>query len=522
MVTPIEKSGSPIGRFMADRGQAVHPRDLLEWIAERTSCGEVEGFADLQDGEILLEMVQSVWPDLSPLGTTTYDAWEGISRIANAADVPMGILDAAARWSKASKEDLNDKAFASAIYNTLAALYFLWSLCECHDFTANFAIPIDSYVAKFLQSDASVRSLIKGGALAAEVSETAHKKDDIAKTIEPDNPSRADRGKSPHAPPNAPTPPKNPPPDSSKEPEKKQPKGVQQMKKESAPAQRLRDYQNRQQATVDGLARFGNRESLSVKRLQRQLEMERESYAAMEEVTKRSLWTGATFAHEVELLKEGHNAALWEAESGLAEDAVLKARVMKDQAGSFRDRPPTLREYTALEEALSRMDVAMRKQNERMRALEEERLQLGDQMLLGLTSRHSNTTAQTVREMYEAVMSGMDRRRSGRELPSADREILLNLEKLINRLEEERILLERRSRDMEAPWKVSSLSDLLLLLLNLGRGTAILWPFAANMIPSVAALLRLVSLRSVEFHFVPYFSHTVIQDDSPSALGRRH
>lgn len=30
MVTPIEKSGSPIGRFMADRGQAVHPRDLLE------------------------------------------------------------------------------------------------------------------------------------------------------------------------------------------------------------------------------------------------------------------------------------------------------------------------------------------------------------------------------------------------------------------------------------------------------------------------------------------------------------
>lgn len=73
----------------------------------------------------------------------------------------MGILDAAARWSKASKEDLNDKAFASAIYNTLAALYFLWSLCECHDFTANFAIPIDSYVAKFLQSDASVRSLIK-------------------------------------------------------------------------------------------------------------------------------------------------------------------------------------------------------------------------------------------------------------------------------------------------------------------------------------------------------------------------
>lgn len=98
----------------------------------------------------------------------------------------------------------------------------------------------------------------------------------------------------------------------------------------------------------------------------------------------------------MELLKEGHNAALWEAESGLAEDAVLKARVMKDQAvsarrcllrrpigscqGSFRDRPPTLREYTALEEALSRMDVAMRKQNERMRALEEERLQLGDQV----------------------------------------------------------------------------------------------------------------------------------------------
>ncbi|KAF4720291.1 hypothetical protein FOZ63_024025, partial [Perkinsus olseni] len=124
-------SGVSLESCMAggDREGVVHPRDLLEWISKQTNCDEVEGFADLQDGEVLLETVQLVWPDLSPLGTTC-DAWEGISRIANAADVPAGLLDGGVRWSKSDRTDLNDKGFASAIYNTLAALYFLWSLCQ--------------------------------------------------------------------------------------------------------------------------------------------------------------------------------------------------------------------------------------------------------------------------------------------------------------------------------------------------------------------------------------------------------
>ncbi|KAF4688700.1 hypothetical protein FOZ60_002506 [Perkinsus olseni] len=480
-------SGVSLESCMAggDREGVVHPRDLLEWISKQTNSDEVEGFADLQDGEVLLEMVQLVWPDLSPLGTTC-DAWEGISRIANAADVPAGLLDGGARWSKSDRADLNDKGFASAIYNTLAALYFLWSLCQCHDFTAKFEIPINSQVAKFLQSDGSVKSLIKGGGLAAEVPEAVQREEEDVADVPPSDVAKPVREESSRASPSVASPPRQ----AGAEPKGTKPqkrevvaprlKEVQRGRKESTPAQSEKMAESTptsafQWSSGADAAERGetiiHRLRSEVKRLQRQLEMERESFAAMEELGKRKLVEQELrFAHEMELLKEGHSAALWEAESGLAEDAALKSRVLKEQAGAFRDRSPTLKEYAALVEALSRTETAMRKHNERMRALEDERLQLGDRVVRALTGHRSSAAPQSVQELHEAVTAGIDRKRSSKSLSSIDRDILINLEKLINRLEEEKILLERRSRDAEAQWTAGDVSDQTSELSAIGFG----------------------------------------------------
>ncbi|KAF4739254.1 hypothetical protein FOZ63_017940, partial [Perkinsus olseni] len=116
-------------------------------------------------------------------------------------------------------------------------------------------------------------------------------------------------------------------------------------------------------------------------------------------------------------------------------------------------------EYTALEEALSRTETAMRKHNERMRALEDERLQLGDRVVRALTGHRSSAAPRGVQELHEAVTAGIDRTRSSKSLSSIDRDVLINLEKLMNRLEEEKVLLERRSRDVEAQWKAGAVSD---------------------------------------------------------------
>lgn len=50
-------------------------------------------------------------------------------------------------------------------YSFLVMLFFLYHLSENHDFSVDFAHPIDSRLAAFLQSTGSVECLVKGGKL---------------------------------------------------------------------------------------------------------------------------------------------------------------------------------------------------------------------------------------------------------------------------------------------------------------------------------------------------------------------
>ncbi|KAF4676672.1 hypothetical protein FOL47_005623 [Perkinsus chesapeaki] len=493
----------------SDSKANVQPKDLFKWISKQTHSATVDGFADLQDGEILLEMVQQVWPDLSPLGTTC-DAWEGISRIANAADVPSDLLDAAARWSTVERAALNDKAFAAAMYNTLAALYFLWNLCQSHDFSADFELPIDARVAKFLQSDASVQSLLKGGGLSVETARESAVSDREEKEAGPPIRERAD-GSSlhRHQPALQPSEGKRETATSEekqsparhstngKHAKEQHPQPEEHSRKAVEPTQRAMksdaarvepavaksvEGSSFQWASGADAAERGeaiiHRLRSEVKRLHRQLDMDKEAYRAMEDLTQRKLLEQELrFAHEKELLKESHSAALWEAESGLADDAVLRAKVMKEQAGGFRDRSPTVAEYAAVEEAMARMEMAMRKQNERVRASEDERLQLGDRVL-SAASRRPSTTAEDIQDLYEAAVSSLDRRQQGKALPPSDRELMLNLEKLMNRIDEERLILERQSRDAEALRQTLELSDQVSEMSASGAGASS--PFAGD------------------------------------------
>ncbi|KAF4735786.1 hypothetical protein FOZ62_019083, partial [Perkinsus olseni] len=165
----------------------------------------------------------------------------------------------------------------------------LWSLCQCHDFTAKFEIPINSQVAKFLQSDGSVKSLIKGGGLAAEVPEAVQREEEDVADVPPSDVAKPVREESSRASPSVASPPRQ----AGVEPKGTKPqkrevvaprlKEVQRGRKESTPAQSEKMTESTptsafQWSSGADAAERGetiiHRLRSEVKRLQRQLEME--------------------------------------------------------------------------------------------------------------------------------------------------------------------------------------------------------------------------------------------------------
>lgn len=91
---------------------------------------------------------------------------------------PKGEADVTVNWDviksamvelKLPLEVCDRKAIQAArfkqCFTFLVMLYFLQNLSENHDFSVDFAHPIDGKLAKFLQSTASVQCLARGGGL---------------------------------------------------------------------------------------------------------------------------------------------------------------------------------------------------------------------------------------------------------------------------------------------------------------------------------------------------------------------
>ena len=139
--------------------------ELLEWL-NRISSLELHQFTELKDGVALLRALHHIFP-------AAVD-----TRKAKIAERPKFEWEVLANWDiiRASMETLHmpgalcDKTGIQngrfkPCYSILVMLYFLAHLAEHKDFTVDFAHPIDSKLAAFLQSPASVDALLIGGAL---------------------------------------------------------------------------------------------------------------------------------------------------------------------------------------------------------------------------------------------------------------------------------------------------------------------------------------------------------------------
>lgn len=144
----------------------VGKKELLVWVSEM--CGRpVVSFSELKDGVALVVCVKETWPLAYDKYRENYpkrpngkrDTGSNYSLIADIfkyLGVPASVLDT--RGIKAA-------AFKPC-WNLLVCAFFLRNLALYSDFSVDFTHPVDSTLARFLQSPDSVASLRKGGALS--------------------------------------------------------------------------------------------------------------------------------------------------------------------------------------------------------------------------------------------------------------------------------------------------------------------------------------------------------------------
>ena len=82
--------------------------------------------------------------------------WDSILHMVHAVRLPVDIFD---------RSGLEACRFRP-LFNVLVTLYFLHNVSTDHDFTADFAHPIDGSLATFLQSRAAIESMVIGGAIS--------------------------------------------------------------------------------------------------------------------------------------------------------------------------------------------------------------------------------------------------------------------------------------------------------------------------------------------------------------------
>ena len=145
----------------------IGKKELLAWIGEITGS-RVAKFEDLRDGVVILKAFLSIWPTSvderrirgKPMRFEweTKANWDLIKQAMTELQLPIQVYD---------KVGIQAGRF-KACYSFLVMLFFLYNLSKSHDFSVDFAHPIDGKLAQFLQSPASVSCLERGGGLQAD------------------------------------------------------------------------------------------------------------------------------------------------------------------------------------------------------------------------------------------------------------------------------------------------------------------------------------------------------------------
>lgn len=171
------------GSQLEDGDSAHRPigkKELLLWASEVTGmiCCK---FEDLRDGVIIMKLISSIWPRaVDPRNSRKMKAapqldwelkrnWDTIKDIMTDIRLPVQLVDRAA---------IQQGRFR-ACYNLLVMLFFMMSLTKHREFSVDFAHPIDPRLSSFLQSNASIDALSRGGALSVQPSDTDEGDDSV-------------------------------------------------------------------------------------------------------------------------------------------------------------------------------------------------------------------------------------------------------------------------------------------------------------------------------------------------------
>ncbi|KAK3234714.1 hypothetical protein CYMTET_55033, partial [Cymbomonas tetramitiformis] len=139
--------------------KTVGKKELLQWASE-TSGLSITRFEDLKDGGVLLKLFAKTWPlavdvRLKSKSKASTGNWDIIKGVFLDLGLPMQVY--APKGIQASK--------FKACYSLLVMVYFLFHLATKHDFSVDFAHPIDPKLAAYLQSSECIDALARGGAL---------------------------------------------------------------------------------------------------------------------------------------------------------------------------------------------------------------------------------------------------------------------------------------------------------------------------------------------------------------------
>jgi hypothetical protein len=151
----------------------IGKKELLLWATEVTgiSCSK---FEDLRDGVVIMRLMSSIWPRaVDPRNSRKMKAapqmdwelkrnWDTIKEVMGDIRLPVQLVDRTA---------IQQGRFR-ACYNLLVMLFFMMSLTKHREFSVDFAHPIDPRLSAFLQSNASIDALSRGGALSVQPSDT--------------------------------------------------------------------------------------------------------------------------------------------------------------------------------------------------------------------------------------------------------------------------------------------------------------------------------------------------------------
>lgn len=141
----------------------VGKKELFAFV-ERHAGQRMSSFGDLATGEVLCRLISHVFPrkSIRPAARATHSAsqqaaqnWPAIAHVCDELGIPRVLVD---------RKQI-ERGVPRSCASVLVMLYFLYNLVKSPEFAAEFSVDVSEELTDFLQSMASVRALVRGGAM---------------------------------------------------------------------------------------------------------------------------------------------------------------------------------------------------------------------------------------------------------------------------------------------------------------------------------------------------------------------